>query len=224
MAANSCATGGISENLVASRIVVTDDFPFWIRLVSFGFTRSSTWVSCSSLLCFFLAGSSWSVCWKRYAFCFTRHTLSLVVRIGACCCACVGCSISELGCGSSVVGIGFGVGGGFGAEVGAGMDVGLRDCAISEEGEASDSYCRTGSNYLPSTCVNFDSCHSSLGTCCLALCTGCFLAGLGSFCRFSKLGVRHKTASHRVNMGFISLPPCIPLSCSWSASAVKRPQ
>ena len=39
MAANSCATGCISGNVVASRTVITDDCPAWTFLVSLGLIR-----------------------------------------------------------------------------------------------------------------------------------------------------------------------------------------
>ena len=41
MTASSCAAGCISGNAVASRTVVTEDYPAWTLLVSLGLTRGS---------------------------------------------------------------------------------------------------------------------------------------------------------------------------------------
>ena len=182
-----------------------------------------TWVSvlvcwgCSLVLCLFLTVSSCWSCWNLCAFWFTRYTLSPVVWVGTFFGASVYCSVPEVGvgCGSGEVGIGVGVG--VGIRTGIGIGLGLGGCVVSGIGEASDSYCRIGSVWLPSTGADFDLCHSSLSTCCMALYTGCFLAGLGTFCRFSKLGVGHRTTNHRAKMGFISLPFWTPVNCSRSA-------
>ena len=54
--------------------------------------------------------------------------------------------MSELGCGSGGVGVGVGFG--------TGIDVVLGDCVVFGIGEAVDSYCRIGSDWLPSTGVD----------------------------------------------------------------------
>ena len=107
MAASSCAS---SENSGLSSIslgVKTDDFPFCMRLVLFGLTRSSSnAASClTSFLGIFSACSSVSGCEYHWAFCFFLRDPLLVSGIftgcgvGVCCClCCVGISCSFIGC------------------------------------------------------------------------------------------------------------------------------
>ena len=54
MVASFCAAGGMWGNAVASHKIVTEDYPFWILVVSFGSTQCTCagCEICSLVLCF----------------------------------------------------------------------------------------------------------------------------------------------------------------------------